>query len=84
MMSCLITCRSLTYAQRAAAALRQAGITARLIRTPREISAAGCGYSVSVSKPDLRTGVDILRIQRIPYISAYEQCPQGVYREAKL
>ena len=35
MLYYLIVCRSLTYAQRTAAALERTGITARVIRSPR-------------------------------------------------
>ena len=37
----LIVCRSLTYAQRTAAALERAGITAHIRRSPRAIDQEG-------------------------------------------
>ena len=44
----LIMCRSLTYAQRVANTLERAGIPARILRSPAEISPRGCSYSVRV------------------------------------
>ena len=38
----LIICRSLTYAQRTAAVLERAGITARILRSPKSIAGEGC------------------------------------------
>ena len=46
----LITCRSLTYAQRAARVLERMGITATIMRTPKGLSAEGCSYCVKVSE----------------------------------
>ena len=37
----LIICRSLTYAQRTAAVLERAGITARILRSPKSIAGDG-------------------------------------------
>ena len=46
----LIICRSLTYAQRTAAVLERAGITAHIMRTPSSISHGGCSHAVKVSE----------------------------------
>lgn len=48
MVSYLILCRSLTYAQRTARALEHAGIRCTVVRAPRLISDEGCGYCVKV------------------------------------
>lgn len=50
---CLILCRSLTYAQRAALALERAGITATVRRAPQELSGAGCAYGMKLKQTDL-------------------------------
>ena len=42
MLYYLIVCRSLTYAQRTAAALERAGITAHILRSPKSIAGEGC------------------------------------------
>lgn len=41
MLYYLIVCRSLTYAQRTAAALERAGITAHILRSPRALRGRG-------------------------------------------
>ena len=53
MLNYLIACRSLTYAQRAARTLERNGITAAVIRMPRELSEASCAYAVRVSERKL-------------------------------
>jgi len=59
MLYYLIVCRSLTYAQRTAAALERAGITARIQRTPKSVTGEGCSHAVKISQ---RTLPDALRI----------------------
>lgn len=49
----LIMCRSLTYAQRVSNALERAGIPARVLRSPGEISPTGCSYSVKIAARNL-------------------------------
>ena len=53
MINYLMTCRSLTYAQRTAKTLERAGITAIVTRTPHDISSEGCAYSVKISEKRL-------------------------------
>ena len=53
MLYYLIICRSLTYAQRTAAALGRAGITAHIFRTPRQIAGEGCSHCVKIRQHDL-------------------------------
>lgn len=48
MMQYLIMCRSMTYAQRSAAMLERAGISARVVKAPQGLSSSGCGYGVSL------------------------------------
>ena len=47
-MKVLITCRSLTHAQRAADLLNRSGISAAVVKVPQGLSAMGCGYAVSL------------------------------------
>ena len=49
MVNYLILCRSLTYAQRSATILERAGISARVIRCPKAISAEGCSHCVKIN-----------------------------------
>lgn len=60
MLYYLIVCRSLTYAQRTAAALERAGITARVLRSPKEIAGDGCSHSVKISQRNLPDALRVL------------------------
>ena len=40
----LIVCRSLTYAQRTEVALKRAGITTHILRSPKVIDSEGCSH----------------------------------------
>jgi len=61
MVQYLIMCRSLTYAQKAARALERAGVTASILRAPKEISKEGCAYCVKVSARKLEVALDVLK-----------------------
>ena len=80
----LIVCRSLTYAQRTAAALERAGITAHILRSPKSISGEGCSHSVKVSERYLADALVVLsRVGLTPkriFISASD----GSYKEVRL
>lgn len=65
------TFRSMTQAQRAVGALRQAGIFPTLVRTPRAISTKGCGYSVKVGGDVVYRTAEVLRGALILYEKAY-------------
>lgn len=80
----LIVCRSLTYAQRTAAVLKQAGVTAWLVRTPRELSKNGCGYSVKVLNRSLDRTLEVLRTNRLDAKALYAIGPTGEYQEVGL
>ena len=53
MLYYLIVCRSLTYAQRTAAALERAGISAYIMRSPKSIAGEGCSHSVKIAQRHL-------------------------------
>ncbi len=57
----LIICRSLTYAQRTAAALERSGITAHIMRAPTELVGAGCSHAVKISERRLRDALAVLK-----------------------
>lgn len=61
MISYLMICRSLTYAQRTAKTLERTGITAIVSRTPHDISADGCGYCVKISERRLNDALAVLK-----------------------
>ncbi len=80
----LIVCRSLTYAQRTAAILERAGITAHILRSPRAISATGCSHSVKISQRRLAQALVALRRAELTPQQIYITEADGSYREVRL
>lgn len=66
----IVAFASVTFASKAKALLNKAGITAEIIRTPRNI-AGGCGYSVTAAAPAEKI-TKILEDNNIPYKSISE------------
>ena len=81
MMVYLIMCRSLTYAQRVANALERGGIPARVLRSPEELSPAGCSYSVKIAQRNLARALTILHGARLPYLGIYVNSAGYGYQE---
>ncbi len=79
-MRYLILCRSLTYAQKAFAALERRGIRAGLIRAPQHLRGRGCGYALSLSRR-FPEAVGILREQQLLTGRLYQREDNGEYRE---
>jgi len=77
----LITCRSLTYAQKTAAALERAGITSHIIRSPKSIEEGGCGYSVKVSEHRLKDSLQVLRRSELKPLHIFVSDGEGNYHE---
>ena len=77
----LITCRSLTYAQKAARVLERAGITASIMRTPKGLSREGCSYCVRVSERRGALALNILRETDTRISRVFIQHPTGETRE---
>lgn len=77
----LITFRSVTYAQRGEQVLRRHGIDCQLRRTPKELSARGCGYCLNLSGRDAQVGVELLREKEIPFERVYAQSRTGRMEE---
>ena len=80
----LIMCRSLTYAQRVSNALERAGMPARVLRSPGEISPTGCSYSVKIAARNLARALTILNGTRLPYLGIYVNAAGYGYREVEL
>ncbi len=80
----LIVCRSLTYAQRTAAALERAGINAHILRSPRAVSAAGCSHSVKVAQRKLAEALAVLTRVGLTPQHVYVTSSDGSYREIQL
>ena len=80
----LIVCRSLTYAQRTAAALERAGLTAHILRSPRTIDREGCSHSVKVSERNLARALLILSRVGLTPKRVYLMAGDGSYKEVLL
>lgn len=79
-----IICRSLTYAQRTARVLERAGIWAGIVRTPRNLSPTGCGYSVRVPQGSLPASIELLERMGLPVKAAFSADGLGGYQEVEL
>ena len=84
MLYYLIVCRSLTYAQRTAAALERAGITAHLLRSPKSISGEGCSHSVKVSQRNLAEALTVLHRVGLDPKRVFIIEGDGSYKEVQL
>lgn len=84
MLYYLIICRSLTYAQRTAAALGRAGITAHIFRTPRQISGEGCSHCVKIRQHDLEDALAVLHQVGLPPKRVFLADNGGGYEEVRL
>lgn len=80
----LIICRSLTYAQRTAAALERAGITAHIMRTPQTLSGNGCSHAVKVSERRLSDALAVLKRAELSPSRVYFISADGSYKEVAL
>ncbi len=80
-MDYLIMCRSLTYAQRIANALDRAGVRARVLRAPAELSPTGCGHAVRLPPRYLTAAMPVLKHTGLPYQGIYVGSAAESYRE---
>lgn len=80
-MQYLIMSRSLTNAQRSAALLERKGITAHVVKAPRELAAGGCGYAISLTN-SLGPAVSILNQNNMKMGKKYVLTDSG-YEEVK-
>ena len=81
MKTFFLTFRSITQAQRAERAYERAEMGCILRRTPRWMEERGCGYGVEVKCPDLHTGLEVLRREKIPFRKSYLLHPDGAVEE---
>lgn len=80
----LFTFLSLTRAQGGQRALQGRGIAAELRRTPKEMAARGCGYSLAVPEADLWPAAETLREHQIAYQAVYRVLKSGALEEVVL
>ena len=84
MLYYLIVCRSLTYAQRTAAALERAGVTARVVRSPKSIAGEGCSHSVRIRQRALPDALRVLQRAGLSPKRIYITAGNGSYEEVAL
>ena len=84
MLYYLIVCRSLTYAQRTAAALERTGITARVLRSPKSIAGEGCSHSVKISQRSLPEALLVLQRADLAPKRNFITAGAGSYQEVEL
>ena len=80
----LIVCRSLTYAQRTAAALERAGIGCHMFRAPRAVAGEGCGYCVKIAERNLTRALQVLGRAGLTPKRVFFTQGTGDYREVGL
>ena len=81
MKTFLITFRSITFAQRAEAALQRHGIRSTIRRTPKWMEERGCGYAVELKQGDVAPVTGILDSQGIAYRRIYRVSEDGTIEE---
>ena len=84
MINYLLTCRSLTYAQRAARVLGRTGIKAVIMRTPPNMSPEGCGYCIRIPERQLAYSLVELKEAGLSPVRIFAQFADGQTREAEL
>ena len=84
MLYYLIICRSLTYAQRTAAALERAGIATHIIRSPTSISSEGCSHSVKIAQRMLPQALQVLQMASLTPKRIFISAGDGSYQEVEL
>lgn len=81
MYDCYITFRSITGAQLGSALLNRSGIYHQMIRTPKQLSEKGCGYTIRVPRHTLNQTVDVLHRGGAPYQRFFWSREDGVMEE---
>jgi len=66
-----ITFRSVTFAQRGENALKRAGISCVLQRTPKILAQRGCGYCLRIRDRDALAAISVFREQELHYEKLY-------------
>ena len=84
MLYYLIVCRSLTHAQRTAAALERTGITARVLRSPKSLAGEGCSHSVKISQRSLPEALLVLQRADLTPKRIFITAGAGSYQEVEL
>ena len=84
MIDYLILCRSLTHAQRSASVLERSGISARVMRCPKEISSEGCSHCVRIGYRTFAKALGILLQSGLEPKHVFERDGSGGFQEVEL
>jgi len=84
MLSYYIVCRSLTYAQRTASLFQRAGISARILRSPKSIEGEGCSHCVKIAQRNLPEALRLLKEAGLRPKQVFVSEGDGVFREVVL
>ncbi len=82
-MDYLLVCRSITYAQRMAAVLHSAGISAAVVRTPVGAAQESCGYSVRIGEKQWKNVQRTLKNAELWPKKLLRQTSHGAWEEVR-
>ena len=78
---CLITFRSVTFAQHGQRVLQREHIYCQLQRTPKILTTRGCGYCLRLRESNVAAAVAALHSEQISYGKVYELREDGIPKE---
>ena len=78
---CIITFRSVTFAQRGEKILHSRGIQCIMQRTPKKLTERGCGYCLRLRSADALQAVEILRKEKLDHEKVYALNVDGTTQE---
>jgi hypothetical protein len=81
MLSYLLMCRSLTYAQRASKLLERSGITAIITKIPQSVVGGGCQYCIKVNESRLTLALSLLNRNGFSPFRVFLQSQDGSVSE---
>ena len=84
MKFCLITFRSVTFAQSAQRIFKRAGIESTLRRTPKGLEERGCGYCLEIQQRDAMNALEQLRREKREYGKIYAIIADGKLEEMQV
>ena len=81
---CLVTFRTITWAQKAEMTIHRLGYRCALQRTPRWMEAQGCGYSLKIPAAYIARCVEQLKNNHISFQKIYQYNSLGEAEEMQL
>ena len=78
---CIITFRSVTFAQRGEKILHSRGIQCIMQRTPKKLTERGCGYCLRLRSADALQAVELLRKEKLDHEKVFALNADGTTQE---